>query len=165
MLLCNGWKCLPPFIFFFFFLFFFNVYLFLRRRETEHEQGRSRERGRHRIQKRPQALSCQHRAQGGARTHRPWDHDPSQSRTLNRPSHPGAPSHPNLLNQVTAWRLEEGIKDTNPKLSSVTLFLGPPGGGPPHALTQLSSSTFDHVVSSPIFTLPRTRGKRRASEV
>uniref|UniRef100_A0ABI7ZXC6 Prefoldin subunit 1 n=1 Tax=Felis catus TaxID=9685 RepID=A0ABI7ZXC6_FELCA len=40
-------------------------------RETEHEQGRSRERGRHRIQNRLQALSCQHRARRGARTHRP----------------------------------------------------------------------------------------------
>ena len=73
------------------FEFFFNVYLFLRQRETEHEQGRSRERGRHRIGNRLQALSCQHRAWRGARTHGPWDHDLSWSRTLNQPSHPGAP--------------------------------------------------------------------------
>ena len=70
-------------------------YLFLRERErereTEHEQGRVRERGRHRIRSRLQALSCQHTAQRRARTHRPRDHDLSQSRTLTRLSHPGAP--------------------------------------------------------------------------
>ena len=37
------------------------------------------------------ALSCQHRARRGARTHGPWDHDLSQSRTPNWLSHPGAP--------------------------------------------------------------------------
>ena len=39
--------------------------------ETEHEQGRGRQRGRHRIRSRLQALSCQHRAWRGARTHEP----------------------------------------------------------------------------------------------
>ena len=52
--------------------------------ETEHEQGRGRKRGRHRIQSRLQALSCQHRARHRAWTHKPWDHDLSWSRTLNR---------------------------------------------------------------------------------
>ena len=70
--------------------FVFNVYSFLRQRETEHERGGS-ERGRHRIWNRLQALSCQHKAQRGARTHRLWDHDLSRSQMLNRPSHPGAP--------------------------------------------------------------------------
>ena len=46
-----------------------------------------------------QAPSWQHRARRGARTHGPWDHDPSRSRALNRLSHPGAPY--NILNQ--AW--------------------------------------------------------------
>ena len=78
----------PDFMFFFKFC---NVYLFLRQIETEHEQGRGRKRGRHRIQSGLQALSCQHRSRRGARIHRPWDHDLSQSRTLNRLSHPGAP--------------------------------------------------------------------------
>ena len=50
-----------------------------------------RERGRHRTWSRLQALSCQHRAQGRARTHMLWDHDLSQSWTLNRLSHPAAP--------------------------------------------------------------------------
>ena len=44
-------------------IFFYVYYLFLRVRETEHEQGRGREGGRHRIRSRPQAPSCQHRAQ------------------------------------------------------------------------------------------------------
>ena len=52
-------------------------------RETECEQGRGRERWRHKIQSRLQALSCQHRAPHGARTHEPWHHDPSRSQTLN----------------------------------------------------------------------------------
>ena len=69
-----------------FFFNFFNVYLFL----IEHEWGRGRERGRPRIRSRLQALSCQHRARRGARTHRLRDHDLSRSRTLNRLSHPGA---------------------------------------------------------------------------
>ena len=62
-----------------------------RARETEHEQGRGRERGRHRIRSRLQAPSCRHRAPRGAQTHELRDHDLSQSRMLNRLSHPGAP--------------------------------------------------------------------------
>ena len=71
---------------------FFLMFLFIFETEREHKQGRGRERGRHRIRSRLQALSCQHRARRGARTHRPWDHDLSRSRTLNRLSHPGAPT-------------------------------------------------------------------------
>ena len=41
----------------------------------------------------------QHRAQRGARTHRPWDHDLSWSRPLNRLSHPGAPL-PQIFNET-----------------------------------------------------------------
>ena len=63
----------------------------MRERGTEHRQGRGRERRRHRIQSRLQALSCQHRARHGAWTHKLWDHDLSQSWTLNRLTHPGAP--------------------------------------------------------------------------
>ena len=47
------------------------------------------ERGGYRIQSRLQALSCQHRAQRGARSHELWDHDLSRSQTLNRLSPPG----------------------------------------------------------------------------
>ena len=50
------------------------------------------ERGRHRIRNRLQALSCQHRARCGARTHGPRDHDLSRSQMPNRLSHPGAPT-------------------------------------------------------------------------
>ena len=70
------------------FPFYLFIY-FLRQRETEREQGKGR--GRHRIWSRLQALSCQHRAQCGAWTHRLWDRDLSRSRTLNRRSHPGTP--------------------------------------------------------------------------
>ena len=68
----------------------------MRQRETEHEQGRGRERGRHRIWNGLRALSCQHRAQRGAQTHGPWDHDLSGSRPLNRLKHPGTPVISNL---------------------------------------------------------------------
>ena len=65
-------------------------------REREREKARvgegQREKGRHRIQSRFQALSCQHRARHGAQTHELWDHDLNWSWTLNRLSHPGAPS-------------------------------------------------------------------------
>ena len=77
------------------FIFIFNflkiLFIFERERETEYEPGRSRERGRHRIRSRLQALSCQHRAWRGARTHKPWDHDLNRSRMLNQLDHPGAP--------------------------------------------------------------------------
>ena len=53
--------------------------------------GGGSERGRHRIWNRLQALSCQHRARRGSRTHGPPDHDLSRSRLLNWLSHPGAP--------------------------------------------------------------------------
>ena len=50
----------------------------------EREKVRSgEERGRHRIWSRLHVLSCQHRAQGSAWTHKLWDHDLSWSRTLN----------------------------------------------------------------------------------
>ena len=73
--------------------FFFNIYSFLRDRERQNMSREGAERGRHRIWNRLQALSHQHRAQRGARTHGLWDHDLSWSRTLNRLSHPGAPGH------------------------------------------------------------------------
>ena len=70
--------------------FFLNAYLFLRERQGASREGA--ERWRHRIWSRLQALSCQHRARHGARTRETWDHDLSQSWTLNRLSHPGAPA-------------------------------------------------------------------------
>ena len=81
--------------------------MFIFERETEHEQGRGRKRGRQRIWNRLQALSCQHRAQRGAQTHGPQDHDLSQSRPLNRLSHPGAP-HSYVYNSIiyNSWIME-----------------------------------------------------------
>uniref|UniRef100_A0ABI7WN04 NPR3 like, GATOR1 complex subunit n=1 Tax=Felis catus TaxID=9685 RepID=A0ABI7WN04_FELCA len=58
------------------------------RDRQECEQERARERGRHRIRSRLQALSCHHRVQHGARTHKPGNHDLSQSQMLNPLSHP-----------------------------------------------------------------------------
>ena len=60
-------------------------------RERQSMNGGGSERGRQRIWNRLQALSCQHRARHGARTHGPWDHDLRRSWTLNRLSHAGAP--------------------------------------------------------------------------
>ena len=58
-------------------LFFTFIYFW--ETETEHKWGRDRERMRHRIWTRFQALSCQHRAQHRAWTHKVWDHDLSWS--------------------------------------------------------------------------------------
>ena len=83
------------------FLNFSNVYLFLRERKKQSTSRRGAERGRHRIWSRLLALSCQHRARCGARTHKPWDHDPSWSRMLNWLSHPGAPTLITILKAVS----------------------------------------------------------------
>ena len=69
--------------------FFKCLFIFERERESAHKWGRGRKRGRHRIRSRIQALSCQDRARGGARTHEPRDHDLSQSQMLNKLSHLG----------------------------------------------------------------------------
>ena len=69
----------------------FYIYLFLRDKERQREHGRGKERGRRRIRSRHQAPSCQHRVGRGAGTYKPWDHDLSWSRKLNRLSHPGTP--------------------------------------------------------------------------
>ena len=86
-----------------FVLFVLNFSMFIyfsRERLTECEQGRGRERGRHRIPSRLQAPSCQHRARREARTHKLWDHDLSGTQTINRLSHPGAPSG-NISNRLS----------------------------------------------------------------
>ena len=67
---------------------FFNVYLFFRQRDRV-QTGEGQKERRHRIWSRLQALSCQHRAQHGAPTCEPWDHDLSWSWTLDWLSHPG----------------------------------------------------------------------------
>ena len=109
--------------------FFFNVYLFLRQRETEHERGRVRERGRHRIWNRLQALSGQHRARRGARTHRPWDHDLSRSWLLNRLSHPGTPMFIYFLREkvrvcVCAGNRKETGSEAGSTLTAESLMWG-----------------------------------------
>ena len=81
---------------FFFFLIFKHLFTVEKQRDTEHEQGRGRERGRHRIRSRLQALSCQHRARRGARTHKPRDHDLSRSQSPNHGT-TQAPCPPLLL--------------------------------------------------------------------
>ena len=71
--------------------FFFFMFIHFQKTERESTSRGGTERGRHRMGSRLQAPSCQPRAQRGARTHGPRDHDPSRSRTLSRLSHPGAP--------------------------------------------------------------------------
>ena len=89
---------------------FFNVYFWERERERERESGgRGRERGRHRIRSRFQTPSCQHSAWCKAQTHKLWDHDLSQSRTLNQLSHPGVPMIMNLLIYLVLLSCFSGI--------------------------------------------------------
>ena len=68
-----------------------NVYLFLRQRETEHEQGGSETKRKTQNLKQPSGseLSAQSPTRGS--NLQAIDHDLSQSRTPNQPSHPGAP--------------------------------------------------------------------------
>ena len=90
------------------------------------------QRGRHRIWSRLQALSRQHKAWCGDRTHRlwdQWDHDLSRSQTLNRPSHPGSPQELASLMGATGlycspWRCDLGLKLAVQFPSTV---LDPPG--------------------------------------
>ena len=69
------------------------MFIYFERERARAGEGQ-RERGSHRIGSRLQALSCQHRARLGARTHELWDHDLSWSWTLTWLSHPGAPIAP-----------------------------------------------------------------------
>ena len=102
----------------------------MRETETECEWVRGREKGRHRIQSRLQAPSCQHRARRGARTHGLWDHDLSWSRTLNRLSHPGAPTVRFLtvyfmksqLSRETPWKFTNSSGETNALAWRTLLF-------------------------------------------
>ena len=73
------------------FVYYYFLMIFFWETERQSMSGGGADRGRHRIWSRLQALSCQPRAQHGAWTHKPWDHDLSRSRTLNRLSHPGTP--------------------------------------------------------------------------
>ena len=84
-----------PFIYCTLLKFFKCFIYFLREREREREResmsrGKAERAGRHRIQSSLQVLSYLHRACHGAWTHKWWDHDLSQNRTLNRLSHSGA---------------------------------------------------------------------------
>ena len=88
------------------------IVYFWERGERESKQGRGRERGRHRVWSRLQALSCQHRAQEGARTHRLWDLDLSWRQMLNPLSHPGAPSLILLIEVVKYFRRLLSVKVT-----------------------------------------------------
>ena len=80
-----------------FIIFFTFIYFWERERNRVQAGVGQRKRGGHRIGSRLRAPSCQPRARHGARTHEPWDHDLSRSRTLNRLSPPGAPNYGFLL--------------------------------------------------------------------
>ena len=71
------------------FKIFFNVYFWERERQSASRGGAEREG--ETVWSKLQALSCQHRAQHGAWTHKLWDHELSGSQEPNRLSHPGAP--------------------------------------------------------------------------
>ena len=78
----------------FFFFLIFLMFIFETERVQRGDGRRGAGGGGHRIRSRLQAPSRQHRARRGARTHKPRDRGLSRIRTLNRPSHPGAPSCP-----------------------------------------------------------------------
>ena len=76
------------------------IYLWVRGRNRAWA-GEGQKRGTHRIWSRLQTLSCQHRAQCRAQTHKLWDHVLNQSQMLNWMSHPGAPIWEFLKTLVT----------------------------------------------------------------
>ena len=113
--------------------------------------GAESERRRPRIQSRFQALSRQHRARHGARTHEAQDHDLGQSRTLNRLSLPGCPSiiANDLINRAIG--MEPPYKPLNGRVQGASGSgstrrcgaAGAPGGGrealpPPRPLARAS---------------------------
>ena len=73
------------------------IYFWERERQRQSVSRGRAERGGHRIRSRLQVLNCQDGAQCGARTHEPWNHNLSRSRTLNRLSHPGTPHNTKYL--------------------------------------------------------------------
>ena len=101
-----------------FFLFkknFFNAFIYFWRRERDRAwAGEGQREGETQNLKQAQALSCQHRARHGARTHRPRDRDLSRSRILNRLSHPGTPEWLLFFNLTSAGEIRK-------------IFLGVPG--------------------------------------
>ena len=84
-------------LFYFLLLFLMFIYFWEGKRQTAWMGEGQRET--HRIWRRLPALSCQHRAWRGAQTHELWDHDWSQSQTLNQLRPPGAPR--NLFSKAT----------------------------------------------------------------
>ena len=80
----------------FFGLFFFLIFIF--ERETECEQERGRQRGRRRTRSSLHVPSCLPGARRGARTHKRQVRDLSQSRTINRLSHPGSQHSTSVVN-------------------------------------------------------------------
>ena len=87
----TDWATQGPLNFHFIFLFkknFFLTFIYFWDRERQSMNGGGSERGRHRIWNRLQALSSQHRARRGARTHKLQDHNLSRRQTLNLVSHP-----------------------------------------------------------------------------
>ena len=95
------------------------MFIFERERERERERESTwvGERGRER---RRQKALWQQRAQCGAWTQEPWDHDLNQSRTLNRLSHPGT--------QIASDLHRSRVMVDRPSAASFTVFLS----GQPH---------------------------------
>ena len=79
------------------------------------------ERERHRIRSRLPDLSYQHRAQRGARTQGPQDHDLSQSQPLNRLSHLDAPK---LLTYLHTLSSEQFIHFNKYFMTFIIFHLG-----------------------------------------
>ena len=94
-----GWlKSLAVFLFVYILTF---IHFWERKTETERRRGRGKEREGDTESEAGSRLSCQHRAWRRAWTHKPRDHDLSRSWTLNRLSHPGAPTKTSLIGEWT----------------------------------------------------------------
>ena len=76
-------------------IFFTFIYFWETERQSTIGGGAEREKETQNPKQAP-GSGCQRRARHGARTHKPWYHDLSQSRMLKQLSHPGTPLTSNL---------------------------------------------------------------------
>ena len=87
---------------FFFFLKNFFLWLFIFERETDRQstrRGRAEREGDRESEAGSRLLASAQSLMWGSNP-QPWDHDQSWSRTLNQPSHPGAPGRERILSRL-----------------------------------------------------------------
>ena len=99
------------------------MFIYFQERQRQRASGRGAEREGDQNPKQLQALSCQHGARPGARTHKPRDHDLNRSWVLNQLSHPGTPGFHfswadpwiGIAGRMVPVSLTKGLPDCSPQ--------------------------------------------------